>query len=89
MNSEALEQFWNCFDALPSDIQKRARAAFALWQRDARHPSLHFKRVHPIKNLYSVRIGERWRALGYRRDGTMVWFWIGAHAEYDKIIRQF
>lgn len=89
MKSEALGQFWNCFDALPSAIRKRASAAFALWQRDARHPSLHFKRVHPTKPLYSVRIGERWRALGYRRDDTMVWYWIGAHAKYNNIIRRF
>jgi hypothetical protein len=89
MKSEALAEFWNCFDALPPGIRERAREAFTLWQRDARHPSLHFKRVHRTKPLYSVRIGERWRALGYLRDDRMVWFWIGAHAEYDKIIRRF
>ncbi len=81
MKSEALARFWDCFDALPSEIQKVAREAFAIWQRDARHPGLHFKRVHPKKPLYSVRIGEHWRALGYRGDDTMVWFWIGGHAD--------
>jgi hypothetical protein len=45
--------------------------------------------VHPAKPLYSIRVGHRWRALGYRRDDTMIWFWIGSHAEYDKIIRRY
>ena len=54
MKSAALARFWDCFDALPADIQKLAREAFATWQRDARHPSLHFKKVHPTEPLYSV-----------------------------------
>ena len=89
MKSATLARFWDCFDALPADIQKLAREAFATWQRDARHPSLHFKKVHPTEPLYSVRIGDRWRALGYRKDDTMIWFWIGSHADYDKAIKRF
>jgi hypothetical protein len=89
MKSATLKRFWDCFDALPPNIQQLAREAFATWQRDPRHPSLHFKKVHPSEPLYSVRIGDRWRALGYRKDDTMVWFWIGSHADYDKAIRRF
>jgi len=89
MKSAALARFWDCFDALPADIQKLAREAFATWQRDARHPSLHFKKVHSTEPLYSVRIADRWRALGYRKDDTIIWFWIGSHADYDKAIKRF
>ena len=89
MNSEALARFWDCFDALPSEIRKQAREAFAVWRRDVGHPGLQFKRVHPSKPLFSVRIGDRWCALGYRRDDTMIRFWIGSHGDYDKIIRRY
>lgn len=89
MKSETLREFWECFDRLPSDIQKLSRQTFARWHRDPNHTSLHFKKVHPSKPLYSVRVGERWRALGYRRGDTVVWFWIGSHADYDKAIRRF
>ena len=89
MKSRALEQFWDCLDALPAEVRNLAREAFALWQRDPRHPSLHFKSVHARKPIYSVRIGRRWRALGLRHDDAIVWFWIGSHAEYDDIIRRF
>ena len=89
MKSETLKHFWDCFSALPADARRLAQEAFTIWQRNERHPSLHFKRVHPAKPLYSIRVGHRWRALGYRRDDTMIWFWIGSHAEYDKIIRRY
>jgi hypothetical protein len=56
---------------------------------DAAHRSLQFKCVNEPDAVWSVRIGLRWRALGYRErvDGadTVTWFWIGSHAEYDRL----
>jgi hypothetical protein len=89
MKSETLKAFWDCFDALLPNVQELSRQAFARWYRDPSHPNLHFKRVHPSKPLYSVHVGDRWRDLGYRMEDTMVWFWIGSHADYDKAIRHF
>ena len=48
-----------------------------------RHPSLHFKRVG---DFWSVRIGLHHRALGIPVDDGVHWFWIGTHADYDKIV---
>ncbi len=31
------------------------------------HPSLEYKKVHPIEPIYSVRVGSDWRALGQRK----------------------
>lgn len=89
MKSRALEQFWSCFDALPTEVQSLARETFALWQDNPHHRSLQFKRVHSRAPLYSVRVGKHWRALGFRRGDTITWFWVGSHAEYDKVIRRF
>ena len=50
---------------------------------DTRHPSLHFKR---IGKFWSVRIGLQYRALGMPVDDGVHWFWIGTHADYDKIV---
>jgi hypothetical protein len=45
--------------------------------------------VHPTSPIYSVRVGRAWRALGLRRDyDRMVWFWIGSHADYDRLLSQ-
>lgn len=54
--------------------------------RDPAHPSLQFKRVHAKEPIYSVRVGLGWRAVGVRSDDTVVWFWIGSHAEYDNLL---
>lgn len=48
---------------------------------------LFFKQVDTKPPLYSVRIGLHYRALGVKQDNTIVWVWIGSHAEYDKFLR--
>ncbi len=58
-------------------------------REDPSHPGLQFKRVHATEPLYSVRIGLGWRALGLREGDTIYWFWIGSHAQYDKLVRQW
>ena len=40
-----------------------------------------------IGNLWSVRVGAHFRALALDKDGDLLWFWIGSHADYDKILR--
>jgi hypothetical protein len=52
-------------------------------KRDPRHPSLHLKKVGPY---WSVRIGRRYRALAAEVDDGLLWFWIGSHSDYDKLI---
>jgi hypothetical protein len=60
-----------------------AREKYQLWEQDCFHPSLRFK---PLKDdVWSVRINQNYRALGRRDGGLIVWFWIGTHAEYDKL----
>lgn len=86
MHSRTTKRFRDAFDRLPKDVQEKARRAFELWKSDSNHPSLKFKQVHSTEPIYSVRIGLGWRALGIREDDTMIWFWIGSHADYDEMI---
>lgn len=83
MNHHASPRFWALYEALPPQIRELADKNFELLKADARHPSLHFKR---IGELWSVRIGSHYRALGLSIDDGVYWFWIGTHADYDKII---
>jgi hypothetical protein len=76
--------FWECFGVLPVAIQATAREKYRLWRRDHFHPSLHFKLVG--ERLWSVRINRDYRALGRQKDQLIVWFWIGTHQEYDKLL---
>ncbi|MCS6783556.1 MAG: hypothetical protein NZ482_10375, partial [Gloeomargarita sp. SKYG98] len=80
------DDFIAAFRALPPPIQDQARKNYRLWQSDPYHPSLHFKRVHVTEPLYSVRIGRGWRALGLLENDSMTWFWIGSHADYERLL---
>jgi len=68
---------------LPTEVQDLARSAHALLKHNPRHPSLHFKKVGAY---WSVRVGLHYRALAVEAADGLVWFWIGAHSEYDKLI---
>ena len=88
MRSRVNERFRKAFDSLPEAVQRKARDAYARWRENPAHPSLSFKKIHHTLPVYSVRIELGWRAVGIRDDDDMIWFWIGSHAEYDKLIAQ-
>jgi hypothetical protein len=68
-------------------FRRGPRAAYRLFRQDPSHPSLRFRLVHSKRPIYSFRIGLGYRALGVRTDDVMVWFWIGTHADYDRLVR--
>jgi hypothetical protein len=79
----ASPRFWALYQALPVDVRALADKNYALLKEDQRYPSLHFKR---LGQLWSVRVGDHYRALGHDVDDGVQWFWIGTHAEYDKLV---
>lgn len=86
MQSRTTKEFWKLFQLLPESVQQQARKAYELFQHNPNHPSLNFK---PVANqVYSVRISQKYRVLGrIEEDGVIVWFWIGDHEGYDKILK--
>jgi hypothetical protein len=76
--------FWEAYERLPDRVRALADANFALLKSNPHHPSLHFKRVG---RYHSVRIGLSYRALAVEVEGGLLWFWIGSHADYDRVIR--
>ena len=71
------------YEQLPKHIQRLADKNFLLLKSDPNHPSLRFKK---IDDMWSARVGKHYRALAFEYDGAMLWFWIGSHAEYDKLM---
>ena len=86
MKSQLTEDFIACFRELPDEVRQLARRNYQRWRENPQHPSLAFRRVHTTEPIYSVRIGIGWRALGLLNGDTITWFWIGSHAEYDRIL---
>ena len=83
--------FWDCYQKLPREIQELADENFKLLKRDSRHPSLHLKYVlvkqGKVNRYWSARVGIKYRALAVEVAEGLIWFWIGTHAEYDKLIQ--
>ena len=86
MRSRATERFWQALRGLPEPVQRQARASFRMFERNPFHPGLQFKQVDSGRHIWSVRVGIGYRAMGIREEsGGITWFWIGSHADYDKL----
>jgi len=84
MNHFATPDFWEHYNSLPKEIRERADKNYGLLQTNPAHPSLHFKRVKD--DVFSVRVGLRYRALAFEQADSYDWFWIGPHTEYDHLL---
>jgi hypothetical protein len=89
VRSKTTEKFRTLYQSIPKPIQEKAKVAYQLWSDNPDHPSLRFKKVHTKLSIYSARIDLDWRAVGILDGDEVVWFWIGPHAEYEKLLRQF
>lgn len=88
MNSELTTEFIELFKQLPKNIKTLASKNYKLWKNNPTHPSLYFKKIKSADNIYSIRIGIGWRAIGILKPkDSIIWFWIGSHNDYDKMIK--
>lgn len=83
MNHRADPEFWFHYRRLPEEIQTLADKNFELVRQDPRHPSVRLKKVG---ELWSARVGLHYRALAIDDPDGLLWFWIGHHSDYDKLL---
>lgn len=88
MKSRITAQFRQAFGKLPELVQEQTREAYRQFKDNPYYPSLRFKKVHPELPIYSTRISKSYRAVGQLDEDTMIWFWIGLHTEYGKLLSQ-
>jgi hypothetical protein len=80
----ATPAFWQAYEKLPIHVQELADRNFELLKDNPKHPSLHFKQTG---RFWSARVGISWRALAVADGEDLVWFWIGSHSDYDRLLR--
>ena len=85
MTHFASTRFWACYHRLSADERALADKQFGLLKENAGHPSLQLKKVGRYR---SARIGRGLRALAVESGQDLVWFWIGDHQEYERLIRR-
>jgi hypothetical protein len=85
MKHYASPSFWELYEKLPKHIQSLADKNFVLLKENPRHPSLHLK---TIDQYTSARVGVKYRSLAVEIDEGLLWFWVGTHADYDRLLKQ-
>ncbi len=84
MKSRVVASFWDSYNRLPIEIQRLALKQYKRWLEDPHHRSVRFKKV----GLYwSARITDDYRAVGFMDGDTVVWFFVGTHAEYMQLLK--
>lgn len=89
MRSKTTVRFRKAFATLPKQVRKQARKSYRQFKQDPWHSNLRFKQINPSIPIYSVRIGRGYRAVGQKTENEVVWFWIGSHSDYDKLIDEY
>lgn len=84
MISLANTDFWQCYHQLPEALQKATREAYERFMTNPGHPALRFKKLAGYPNLWSVRVNDDFRVVGFRDGDTMTWFFVGSHQAFDQ-----
>jgi len=79
----AAPSFWACYRTLPQSVRDLADKNYELLKANL-HTSLCISRK--LENTAPFRVGLQYRALAVETDDDLLWFWIGSHSEYDKLV---
>ena len=86
MISRLSPEFREALGKLDPVTRRKARQAYQLFKNNPRHGSLNFKRLRGTGNHYSARIDDNYRVLGVVQGNAIIWYWVGPHDEYDRMI---
>jgi hypothetical protein len=85
MRHRASRRFWEFYRRLPEATRHVADENYAVLKQDPKHPSLRFKKAG---RFWSVRVGIHYRAIAVEDGSDLVWFWIGHHSEYERLLNR-
>jgi hypothetical protein len=89
MKSRNTRQFREMFATLLAHVRNQAREAYRLFRDNPQHPGLHFQKVFDDPVIFSAPVGISYRAAAALDGDSLIWFWIGSHGEYDKLLAHF
>lgn len=81
------KKYWYSYNQLPHNGKRVADKNFITLKQNPQHPSLHLKKIN---QYWSIRAGLNYRALGVDtpdKEG-IIWFWIGSHKEYERLLNK-
>jgi hypothetical protein len=83
--STTTSRFWKLFSELPVEVQALAFEKYERFKQDPYHPSLGFQAKG---KAWTVEIGRSYRAIAYRSENRLSWFWIGSHEDYNNVLKR-
>ena len=70
---------------LPKQVQDQVQQTYLKWKHD--QTSVDFRPLKRDPSTWRVDIGgNRYRAMGRAEGDTIVWHWVGTHADYDALL---
>ena len=87
LGSALSPKFFDTYRHLPARIRAKARESYRLFAADP--ASVKFKAIKRLANgnqLCSARVTRDYRVLGVLMNDIVVWFWIGSHDNYERLI---
>ncbi len=86
MRSLITPSFRKRFAQLSPEMRRLIRKNYELWKKNPFHNSLEFKKLHAANpHFWSARCGLDFRVVGRMQDDAIYWFFVGSHAEYDRL----
>jgi hypothetical protein len=82
--ARATPEFWRLYRTLPPETQFAARKTYQLFSANPAHPSLRLERLRTDPRAWAVRVTRDIRAVALRDGDEWLWFWIGAHKDFDR-----
>jgi hypothetical protein len=79
----APERVRSCETVCSKPVRDLADKNYELLKSNPVHPSLHFKKVGKYR---AVRVGLQYREWTVEAGDDLLWFWIGSHSDYDKLV---
>ena len=80
------KSFWKLYDNLPSEVQSLAEKIFISMNEKTNEPS---KNIIRVGRYWSMRIGEKHRALGVEVDEDgLLWCWVGTYSDYNNFVAE-
>jgi len=64
----------------------QSRTTRKFWRLFYDLPLLQFKKQQGEDDIYSARIGLQYRALAVVEKDSAVWYCVGSHSEYDRLV---
>jgi hypothetical protein len=81
--SSGIAGFLGVLQALAERNSRRCRQSFRVSQAGR---AASITTPEESRPLLARPVGSRYRALAVESDDTLIWFWIGTHAEYDGLV---